>query len=198
MRGPSYKLALDVRRLWRCPACGYERRVNGRITALRCQCASNSFMQLAGEPTFHRLQNRPLDPYVRAEDVLGPEDDAASPATPESAPPVPDVADDGPSSQLTEASHEPGATDDVRTPAESTAATVDAAVGPAADEPEAASETSSASPQSVQQDSASKDTVQNNTAQNDSEQKVTEGRDRRRRRKRGRRDSRPPQDKPSE
>jgi hypothetical protein len=33
-------------------------------------------MQLVGEPRFDRKQNRPLDPYVRAEDVLGPEDAA--------------------------------------------------------------------------------------------------------------------------
>ena len=72
MRGPGYKLTLDVRRLWRCPACGYERRCNGRLTTVRCRCSNGVFMQLVSEPRFERKMNQPVDPYVDAEALLGP------------------------------------------------------------------------------------------------------------------------------
>ena len=78
MRGPGYKLALDARRLWRCPACGYERRADGRATTLRCRCTVGPFMQLVSEPRFARKQNRPLDPYVSAEEILGPDESVAA------------------------------------------------------------------------------------------------------------------------
>jgi hypothetical protein len=76
MRGPGLKTSLDVRRLWRCPACGYERRADGRLTTVRCQCAGGPFMQLVGEPRFQRLQNRSVDPYVDADEILGPPEPA--------------------------------------------------------------------------------------------------------------------------
>lgn len=77
MRGPGYKLSLDVRRVWRCPACGYERKASGQLTSLRCRCPAAPFMQLAGEPRFQRLQNRPLNPYVSADEILGPAETTA-------------------------------------------------------------------------------------------------------------------------
>ena len=38
MKGPGFRRDLDIRRLWRCPACGRERRLSGDHTSLRCHC----------------------------------------------------------------------------------------------------------------------------------------------------------------
>lgn len=38
MKGPGFRRDLDVRRVWRCPDCGRERRVTGQVTSLRCDC----------------------------------------------------------------------------------------------------------------------------------------------------------------
>lgn len=40
MRGPGYRNDLDVRRLWRCPSCGNERRLAGDVTTVACHCGS--------------------------------------------------------------------------------------------------------------------------------------------------------------
>ncbi len=87
MRGPGLRASVDVRRTWRCPVCGYERRADGRLTSIRCQCAGSPFMQLADEPRFRRLQNRPVNTYVNADDLLGPPDPAPqAPPSTDSAP----------------------------------------------------------------------------------------------------------------
>jgi hypothetical protein len=52
MKGPGYKLTHDVRRTWRCPACGAERKVAGDITSLICSCRpEGTFMTLVAERT---------------------------------------------------------------------------------------------------------------------------------------------------
>lgn len=52
MKGPGYKLTHDVRRTWRCPACGAERKVPGDVTTLICTCREGgSFMNLVTERT---------------------------------------------------------------------------------------------------------------------------------------------------
>ena len=79
MRGPGHKLALDVRRLWRCPKCGYERKCNGRLTTVRCRCQDGPFMQLIAEPRFQRATNRPIDLYIDADELLGPPEESPAP-----------------------------------------------------------------------------------------------------------------------
>ena len=58
MKGPGYKLSHDVRRTWRCPACGTERKLAGDITSLKCNCRSDgTFMVIVVERT---VAPRPL------------------------------------------------------------------------------------------------------------------------------------------
>lgn len=52
MKGPGYKLGNDVRRTWRCPACGRERKLMGDVTSLQCHCKpEGTFMAIVGERT---------------------------------------------------------------------------------------------------------------------------------------------------
>lgn len=58
MKGPGYKLSHDVRRTWRCPACGTERKLEGDITSLKCNCRTEgTFMTIVVERT---VAPRPL------------------------------------------------------------------------------------------------------------------------------------------
>ncbi len=88
MRGPGLKVALDVRRTWRCPACGYERRVDGRQTTVRCGCGEGRFMKLVAAPRVERPTNRPVNVYVDAEALLASlgEPPSAAAAPPSEAP----------------------------------------------------------------------------------------------------------------
>lgn len=36
VKGPGFRLGLDVRRVWKCPACDRVRRTPGDVTAVRC------------------------------------------------------------------------------------------------------------------------------------------------------------------
>jgi hypothetical protein len=38
MKGPGMRLDLDVRRVWRCPACGREARSEGQTVVRLCGC----------------------------------------------------------------------------------------------------------------------------------------------------------------
>jgi hypothetical protein len=38
MKGPGMRLDLDVRRVWRCPACGRESRAEGKEVGRTCNC----------------------------------------------------------------------------------------------------------------------------------------------------------------
>ena len=50
MKGPGYKLSHDVRRTWKCPVCGSERKVAGDITSLVCNCRhEGTFMKIVVE-----------------------------------------------------------------------------------------------------------------------------------------------------
>lgn len=52
MKGPGYKLTHDVRRTWRCPACGRERKLPGDATSLVCNCRpEGTFMAIVAERT---------------------------------------------------------------------------------------------------------------------------------------------------
>ena len=46
MRGAGLRLNVDVRRHWRCPACGAERRLPATVTSVRCVCSGNPHLQL--------------------------------------------------------------------------------------------------------------------------------------------------------
>lgn len=46
MRGAGLRLHIDVRRLWRCPACGAQRRLGAEVTSVSCQCTGRPSMQL--------------------------------------------------------------------------------------------------------------------------------------------------------
>src|SRR5665213_3429047 len=68
MRGPGYR-ALDVRRTWRCPSCGRERKLLGDVTALPCGCQEGAWMKIVVERNMaprplqrpSDLERRPID-----------------------------------------------------------------------------------------------------------------------------------------
>ena len=60
MRGPGMRHKLDVRRLWRCPRCGAERRLPADVTTVHCVCGEAPFMQIV-EPT-RRVRPIPILP----------------------------------------------------------------------------------------------------------------------------------------
>ena len=62
MRGPGYKVSGDVRRTWRCPKCGLERKLSGDVTTLICRCHDGTWMQIVAERTnAPRPLQRPSD-----------------------------------------------------------------------------------------------------------------------------------------
>lgn len=65
MRGPGLRIKYDVRRLWHCPACGYERHVPATETAVRCHCrADKPWMKLVESQRTVRPPSTPVNPYV--------------------------------------------------------------------------------------------------------------------------------------
>ncbi|SFI04861.1 hypothetical protein [Planctomicrobium piriforme] len=86
MRGPTVRIKYDVRRLWRCPACGKERKVPATETSVRCNCSSAPpLMKLIELQRYARAAAPPLDLVVREEDLLpdnfGAEPTAVQPAS---------------------------------------------------------------------------------------------------------------------
>src|SRR5690606_21481719 len=71
MRGPGLRLTNDVRRLWRCPRCGYERRAPATEVAISCKCSQpNPRMQLV-EPIRKVRDRQPALPvYVECDKLL--------------------------------------------------------------------------------------------------------------------------------
>lgn len=64
MRGPGLRLPLEVRRTWRCPRCGAERKVPGDVVQVRCLCVPDGVtMKLVHEPVSVVL--RSLNPKSR-------------------------------------------------------------------------------------------------------------------------------------
>lgn len=64
MRGPMIRIQNDVRRTWRCPACGYERRAHADQTSIRCHCEKEGpFMKLVEAPRKPRPEPEILPPY---------------------------------------------------------------------------------------------------------------------------------------
>lgn len=64
MKGPGLRMTCDVRRIWRCPACGSEMPAAGDVTSLRCPCEKpNRVMQLIEPQRKPRPEPVPLDIY---------------------------------------------------------------------------------------------------------------------------------------
>jgi hypothetical protein len=38
MKGPGFRIGLDCRRIWECPACGRRLKFHGDVTAMSCDC----------------------------------------------------------------------------------------------------------------------------------------------------------------
>jgi hypothetical protein len=62
------RLDLDVRRRWRCPACGAERKTAGDVTSVACQCSAEApLMHFVEVSRLRRPEPKPYDPYVDAD-----------------------------------------------------------------------------------------------------------------------------------
>jgi hypothetical protein len=82
MRGPGIRLDLDVRRRWRCPACGAERKTHGDVTSVACQCSPDAPLMLyveAARP--RRPEPKPYDPYFDADWEQAPDEPESDPAS---------------------------------------------------------------------------------------------------------------------
>lgn len=65
MKGPGYKTSLDVRRTWKCPACGVERKLLGDVTTMTCNCRDGGvFMTIVTERI---VAPRPYQPLNEAD-----------------------------------------------------------------------------------------------------------------------------------
>ncbi len=64
MRGAGQRLDNDVRRLWRCAACGVERKVGAQVTTVRCQCAGRPAMKLVEAMRRERPLKELSSPYL--------------------------------------------------------------------------------------------------------------------------------------
>lgn len=63
MRGPGYRRDLDVRRTWKCPACGSELRVGGDVSTVRCDCQpAGVWMRIESERNAVPRPPRPASP----------------------------------------------------------------------------------------------------------------------------------------
>ena len=61
MKGPGHKQKLDVRRTWKCPACGKERTLQGDVTTLMCDCREGgTFMAIVTEKIVAPRPYQPL------------------------------------------------------------------------------------------------------------------------------------------
>jgi hypothetical protein len=91
MKGPGMRLDLDVRRVWRCPACGRESRAEGQVVGRVCNCTKEGVaMRLVElprpkptvripepDPEEHEFADFPTDipvnPPVKREPAVNPE-----------------------------------------------------------------------------------------------------------------------------
>ncbi len=71
MRGPGLRIQTDVRRCWRCPACGQERRLPATVVSVLCQCQTpNPQMKLVESMRKLRPEPVPLPPYFEPDEIL--------------------------------------------------------------------------------------------------------------------------------
>jgi hypothetical protein len=67
MKGPGMRLELDVRRVWRCPACSREARSEGGVVAKICGCTKEGVAMRLVElprPKPTVWQPKPDDPDI--------------------------------------------------------------------------------------------------------------------------------------
>jgi len=64
MRGAGLRLNVDVRRHWKCPVCGAERRQPATVTTVKCGCAARAQMQLIEGQRRDRGIVPPPDPVL--------------------------------------------------------------------------------------------------------------------------------------
>jgi len=70
MRGPGFRQKSDMRRLWRCPACGTERKAPATVTVVRCGCVRpEPFMKLVETIRVVRPDLQAVNKYVTEEDL---------------------------------------------------------------------------------------------------------------------------------
>lgn len=90
MRGLNFRQKSDIRRHWRCPECGVERKAPASVTVLRCGCAkSQPFMKLVEPQRVVRPALQTVNKYVTDEDL----DALYGPELPEPLPP--EILDEG-------------------------------------------------------------------------------------------------------
>ncbi len=89
MKGPGMRLDLDVRRAWRCPECGAERRTAGDRTVVSCHvCGAGRLMSLVDPVRPLRKPPRPLNLVI----ALHPDDVELPPPTVIEETPEPELA----------------------------------------------------------------------------------------------------------
>lgn len=65
MRGPGLRIQCDVRRLWECPRCHYQRRAPATETVVRCHCIKEEpCMRLVEGVRRVRPEPQPLDHFL--------------------------------------------------------------------------------------------------------------------------------------
>lgn len=75
MKGPGYKTSLDVRRTWKCPACGVERKLLGDVTTMTCGCRDGGvFMAIITERIVAPRPFQPINETDVRSAVFGIED----------------------------------------------------------------------------------------------------------------------------
>lgn len=80
MRGPGLRVQTDVRRSWRCPACGQERRIPATIVSVVCPCQTPNLQMRLVEPMRKvRPEPIPLPPYFEPEDFLSEPESTGNP-----------------------------------------------------------------------------------------------------------------------
>jgi hypothetical protein len=89
VKGPGLRITLDVRRIWRCPRCGRIARTPGSVTAQRCGCSDDAWMQLQPPVKRERYCPPPRTPEQIAEDRA---DDTEDELLPEAVPEAPPAA----------------------------------------------------------------------------------------------------------
>lgn len=50
MKGPQARIQYDVRRVWRCPKCGTEKKSSIDAVALKCSCQAGGIQMVLVEP----------------------------------------------------------------------------------------------------------------------------------------------------
>jgi hypothetical protein len=83
MRGPGFRLDLDVRRTWTCPQCGAVRKAMGEVTTLECvACNTGRLMVITGERIVGPRPVTEFDPHAERVPKADPADEPLAPRQP--------------------------------------------------------------------------------------------------------------------